>query len=1184
MKSKALFTLCFLFTLTALVYAQETPAQEQEQNANAEAPSDASSDADASVEEAPKEEPPKSKLNARERQRTELELKASTLPELAAWCRSLGLPEGGTKEELANRIREYFIIPEPTNSDEGRKVLVIESAQSTEYFKVEVTDEDYARLKGDVQLVLHDDEDVHKIKADEVLFNRSRNIITASGKVEYVKIKGDTTEIFRGETITVNIEDWDSVFLNGDSEKTLESDNTSYRFEGTVISRSYDDVMILKKAKITNAKNEEALWSIRGTKLWLLPGSDFAVFNAVLSVGEIPVLYFPFFYYSADDLIFHPVAGYRTREGGFIQTSTYILGRPKADTTEKSSITKILGTSADMEKKHNGIFLRTTGKKPANTEVTTLKLLADYYTNLGLYTGLDFTLPPMGILSSFNLSLGTGFSRTLNTIGTGDYYTPYIQNDEGIYDGSVEWNKSNLFSKTMPFRYRMKSESSFRGRYGGLSWAIPFYSDPFIDRDFYQYRAEAMDWFKLILPDDSKKEEDDEQAKLQEKITTYQWQLNGNISPSVSILSPYVSSLSISSISSSLSFNTKNNGQVEYSGKEFFAPDKFVIYNASGSIAGTPLTIGKKTKEEIKAQEEAEPEGGGPLKGIGTPRTPWEESETPQEKKTIEDILTPPALGKTFDLPRSGNAKFSVGYQFSPSGSSELQFMGAYGRWEKIEDVNWNEVQSILSSFSGNGSITFGLDHSDGLYSNSLSFSGSGTWRDYNFINEEAEAYRIKNKPDGDLDEKAIENAKRQQYSQTNYLSSYTFSSTIRPLYRDLMFGQSNLQYTLGGTLVKSKQYKYDRAIEDGPELTPQWGTLKKEETKDGEEILGIRSHRIASNFAANVMDNVQNLSLSADLPPLDPLIQTNATVKAWYSTTNAHMDFKKPEMALNKETNINEPNNRWIKDPLHLTETLAFGTISTLSHYMVMDAEDDFKVTTVTSSLTLWDFKAAFSAIKLYRWKYKPDNPDHPEGGGKWIQITDEEQRLNPKDLTLTYTKSTAEKDIVKDRLKYSINVNTRLFYDLQQHTNSDFQFSAGFTLNINKFMDLSLSATSKNKVVFRYFKGVPGMEKYTEMYVDGPQNNVLTDLIDSFNFSDISKRQRSGFNMEKFNVKAIHHLGDWDATLDVTMSPYLDTKAIPQKYDINTEVSFLVQWTAISEVKSDLKYEKRTDTWTKK
>jgi len=1188
MKSKLLFTLCFLLTLTAVIYSQEIPAEKEQpllsgtpDAAGAEEQNDEASDissedgmsedgtaADGASEgeQTAGKKPAAQKLTAEERQRTELEIKSSTLPELAVWCRTLGLSEGGSKEELIRRIRSYFGLPEPKNTDEKRKILIIESAQSTEYFKVELIDEDYARLKGDVVLTLHDKGDVHKIKADEVLFNRTRNIITATGKVEYRKEKGDTTEIFRGKNITVNIDDWDSVFLDGDSEKMLSSENTAYRFEGTVISRSYDDVMILNNAIISNANNEEALWSINASRLWLLPGSDFAIFNMVLKVGEIPVLYFPFFYYSADDLIFRPVFGYRTREGGFFQTSTYIMGRPKADTSEKSSITRILGSSNDMEKEHNGIFLRSTGKKAPKTDATTFKAIVDYYVNLGLYTGIDLALPQKGILNSLDLSLGTGFSRTLTMID--EDYTPYAPN----FDGSVEWNKSNLFSKTVPFRYRMKTQSSLRGKYGGLSWNIPFYSDPYIDRDFVLDRAESMDWVNMI----QQGAEIDEEELAKQDIGAYQWQINGNISPSVNFLSPYVSSLSVNNISTTLAFKIIRDDEIykinkEHPGRDFFAPDKYTIYSVSGSVSGTPLTIGNQTSSSNTST--AEPED--PLKGIGKPHPPWEETVKEKEKKPAEDKLTPPALNKIFDLPKTGNLKFSLGYQLSPTGSSELQFMSGYGRWKTSEDIKWSEIQSILSNLSGNGSFNFNLDHGEGLFSNTLTFSGSGTWRDYNYMNDEAEAYRTPQTTEGDKDEEKIKTAKKQQYGQTNYSSSYTYNTTLKPLYKDPIFGQSNIQYNLGGTLVKSKKYEDG----DGPELTPQWGTWKKEETKDGEEILGLKNHKLSSNVAANVMEKQQNLSVSTDLPPLDPLIQTNVTFRAWISETNAHIDFKKPEII------DNEPNFEWKIDPFHLTETLKFGNISTFSYYMVMEPEDDYKVTTVTSSLTLWDFKASFSAIKLSRWEFVPNDPDNPTQGGKWVQktIEEEEPSLNPRDLTFSYSKSSSEREIVKNRLGFSMNLNTRLFFDLQRHTNSNFQLTTGFTLKVNKFMDLSMSLTSENAVVFRYFKGFSGMDEYTKMYIDGPQNNLFTDIIDAFNFFDDTKRQRSGFKMKRFSFKAVHHLGDWDATLDVSMSPYLDSESFPPKYDVNAEVSFLVQWSAISEIKTDLKYEKRTEKWTK-
>ena len=197
-------------------------------------------------------EPPQSRLSARERQRIEMEIKTSTLGELAVWCRTLGLPESGTREELSGRIRAYYVMPEPSaRAEDNQKILTIESAQTTEYFTIGIINEDYARLRGDVSITLKDGEAIHSIKAEDILFNRTRNILTARGGVEYKKIDGSNTEIFKGENITVNIDNWASTFLDGNT--SMESDGTSYLFSGRVISRTDQDVTVLRKAKISSA-------------------------------------------------------------------------------------------------------------------------------------------------------------------------------------------------------------------------------------------------------------------------------------------------------------------------------------------------------------------------------------------------------------------------------------------------------------------------------------------------------------------------------------------------------------------------------------------------------------------------------------------------------------------------------------------------------------------------------------------------------------------------------------------------------------------------------------------------------------------------------------------------------------------------------------------------------------------
>jgi len=875
MKKKHLFSLfCFLSLFTAALYGQDIPEEPESNGEETTTEQEQDEQENAVVVEEKKGLSP-------EEQRLEMEIKTSTLPELAVWCRTLGLSESGTREELSARIRQHYELPQPRpGANADRKEITIESAQVSEYFKIEVTGEDYARLSGGVRLSLKENDATHKITAEEILFNRTRNLLTARGNVEYIKEEGDTIEIFRGQNITVNIDDWASVFLEGSTEHKLESDKTSYLFSGRVISRTNEDVTILNNARITNAANEEALWSVNASKLWLLPGSDFAFFNAVLKAGEIPLLYIPFFYFPADEMIFHPVIGYRNREGGFIQTTTYILGRPKINPEETSSITKILGNSNNMEKEPNGIFLRSTGRKIVNPETLSLRALADYYTNLGAYLALELSVPKTGLLNQSDFSIGLGITRTVSQTDFG--YSPFAPD----YDGTSDWNHSNMFSMSVPFRYRMELKGSFSSPvYGGLSWNFPYYSDPYVNIDFMD-RSESMDWFNMMQQGASTVDG----VSTENEINSFRWNLNGNANPALPVLSPYISRITISNISTTLDFKTIRDNEVYNNNRYaperlFYVPDKYSIYSFSGSISGNPLKIGDVN---TASSGTAKTQTDDPFKGIGNPVSPWTDERKQAEKETADDKLIPPVLSQRFELPATGNIRFEIDYQISPTGTSELQFMN--GNWQTFYQADWSEVQSILTSFAGNGSLNFRVNHSLNMFSNVFTFSGKGTWTDYSYLNEEAGIF--KNTVTGDIDESKIEAARRQQYSQTNYSTSYAYNGTLRPLYQNEIFGNSNLNYNFVGTLVSSKRY----ANGNGPELTPKWGAWVKQDLTNGREILGITTHRLATNFAANVMDKQQDISVSTDIPPLDALISTNTNFRFWISVTNLNFRISRQE------------------------------------------------------------------------------------------------------------------------------------------------------------------------------------------------------------------------------------------------------------------------------------------------
>jgi len=942
----------------------------------------------------------------------------------------------------------------------------------------------------------------------------------------------------------------------------MEDDGSSYLFSGSVIYRSDQDVTVLRKAVITSGTDDNRYWSINSSRLWLLPGSDFAILNALLKVGEIPVLYIPFFYFPGDEIVFHPVVGYRSREGGFVQTTTYLIGQPKADSSEKSSLSRIIGNSDKNEKELQGLFLRNTSKPRKNPNSPTLKALVDYYVNLGTFAGLELNTPTIGVLNPLTLNLGFGFTRTVSETDFG--YSPYAPN----YNGDFEINESNFLSKNVPFRYRMKFASGFTGKYGGLSWDIPYYSDPYVDRDFTK-RAESMDWMNMIQQGAAI----EDSTSLESEISSYTWQMTGSFNPSLSILSPVITNFNISSIYTTLTFKNMNDFVIGekniYSpNRYFYAPDKYVIYSISGAISGTPITVGGSQPKQVKSSSQnTEDSVNDPFSGIGVPISPWTKDETNGQKTTSTEILTPPVLSQTFALPDAAGSKFSVDYSIAPTSSSELQFMNqtkdGQQRWKTYEDVDWNERQSILGSVGGNTNLNFHIDHMSGFYTNTITLTGSGKWLEYSYLNEEMYTDPVT----GVVNEDDMEKKRREQYSQTNYTTSYSYNGTIKPFYTNPIFAQTNFQYTFRGTLVKSKKFSDG----DGPELSPLWGSWVKEEL--GKDIPGLNAHRFTTNFVANILEKDQNISASAELPPLDGLITANATFRVWITETYGNFRMEKPETE-----------GEWKIRPFDVRETLKFGTLGSFSHNMVFTPDEDYQITNIRSTLTLWRFKADYSMIWTKKSFFDPYNPDNPVEGGVWK--TEGDNALRPKDLIFSFNNTFPSTKLFNYRFSLSYNINTSLNFDLQQHTNSNFQFSTGVTMGINKFMDLTISASSQNAVIFRYFKGAKGMEDLTVMYTEGEQNNVFIDLIDSFNFFDESKRRRSGFKMQRFDLTLEHFLGDWTASFKINMYPYQRAAKMGDIPTINivSDISFLLQWKPITEIKSDVSYDGKNDRWTRK
>jgi len=240
----------------------------------------------------------------------------------------------------------------------------------------------------------------------------------------------------------------------------------------------------------------------------------------------------------------------------------------------------------------------------------------------------------------------------------------------------------------------------------------------------------------------------------------------------------------------------------------------------------------------------------------------------------------------------------------------------------------------------------------------------------------------------------------------------------------------------------------------------------------------------------------------------------------------------------------------------------------------MVINPENDIEVTTIRTSLSIKNFRMEFLAAHVAGYEFDFPTPTTPGG---WMQTG--EPALFPSTLTFTYGHSFSNMELFNNNLILSLNMNTSLKFDLMRHTNSSFDISFGLSLDIPGILKLELSASSVNNVIWRYFKGIPGFEYLTRMYPEGRQNNLFLDLLDSFSLFNGDKLRSTGFKMRSLNLTASHFLGDWTATFNLSLYPHRNTAI--QRFEIIADISFLVKWTPISEIKTDIGYDGKTGNW---
>lgn len=970
---------------------------------------------------------------------------------------------------------------------------------------------------GFVSISVSDETSISTITADKIIHNKTRETLTAIGNVVYTrKIGSDEGESFKGDALIFNIQKLEGVFVDGIiSQAPAKKNQDPFRIHTGLAGRNESGTITFKDALLTTSKEEYPLWSIRASRLWILPGNEMAFFNGFLSVGVVPIMYFPFFYYPADEMLFHPVFGFKNREGAFVQTTTYLLGRkpaPKSD--EATSFSNFMQSDTVKKQKLEGLFFKKLDEPASDTGSSYLKLIADAYSGLGYLTGLEgkFT-PKKGYVKQIDFHGLLGFSYTLYP-RTGLLFSQY-----GDAGKEKSINKANLFGTIVPFRYNFSFNMSMTKSPFNVSVLFPFISDPFFKKDFMG-RSEDMNWFKYLLNKDKMAAEEGPSGE-----PFYSWKIDGSINPSFSVLKPWISYMSLETFSGKLNFESKKNDGL--SGNDaLYAPDRLFYYpknilpelraGLGGTIFSTSMLSQKKNRQQTQnitgIKNPFEEEGGVDKK---------DEATNKDEAPAFSVDLFPAYKIDSVKTNRFSNLiNYDLTYKLNGFASQDIIFN--HKDWKKPFDINWSDFYSSYYKLSGQAKIDSRLSYNQGFLNLSNSIELNGNNQKHMWHKDKTE-----------LDKLQKNNYKLNVYSINN-----SNSLKLSPFISNDLFKPTFVEWSISETLLQNKFI--------GTVDNPEWETVPVKWNKEY-----IKTHVASAGFGINLKNYTQLITSSMNLNPL---------LEAYSFAGN----FAFPYGKLNISTKLFEREKtakKWFWDPLNIGLNFSLPYNISLSQSYVYNIEE--KRSERYAASFSWKYMSA-----VYSMSY--DNPYEliPNLGWKALPY----KKFIPRSLDINFSNSSQPIEIYawKNRIKLQFLFNSSLNFNLIRVTDSSFSFSPKLVFKIHEFLDISFSAVSRNDVIARYFQDALNLP----IVIPG-EKNIFKDLISSFYFWDEKSRLQSGFKLKSLSLDLTHYLKDWLMKFSYSVKPVLRTGASRKYYELVPTITFLVQWNPIGDIKVQTKKE---------
>ncbi len=1068
-----------------------------------------------------------------ERSTLAMDIAVSNYYELRAMAFKYGLPTEGSSADLRRSLYDFFTLKKP-EAPPAPSSLVIESASQVEYFSLEEGGDRYMRLAGPITVTLRSEDGyAHSIKADEIVFDQERNIVEAKGNVEYRREKDSRSDEFSGSSLLVDLDSYSGVFLDGsyDLDPTQDMQRTlSLYFKR--LGRHGSDMSLFEEASLSACDEPNPHYHIRAKKVWVFENGDWALANATLYLGVVPVLWLPFFYYPAEELFFHPVIGYRSREGAFVQTTSYLLGEDKRSSSESGLLSLMNSADNTGSLERSGVFIRRTSLGPeaetgsagagGNAGSNILMLLADVYSSLGVYLGFQGSFPTLG--SGLDFSLGLGFSRSLFLQSSG-FYSPfdYSNNYDSLWDGS------NFLGLDLPFRFGAQLGYSTSVGEGVFRYSfktdIPLYSDPYFEQDFAQ-RKESSSILSII---ESNKTPISRRSGMNQNLNaTLSWRLPQGKNGAV------LENVEVSRAGAQMNWRTKSQSTVGLDAagrrrlaaspsRDFFYPDSLKFLDGAIKLSGTLSSF------DHKATTRAPDEG---------------------EKKGTRDFTS---ISGRLGWTASGTASIEDKYRSST--------------WLSPEDIDASLSYRLLG-WKGGGTLRYSLSWADRLLSfeSGLGFSAQDQYRpilyDERLAPTTPHPYRLSD------------------YSYRSSALDGTAALSLRPFSPVSPFNGSTLSYQAGTVIFKNA---YAGLSGLGIDATPLYSSSWL-----GWESASFSAHSVTATLSYLSKNKYsQSLSFQAMLPPLLEKYTGTYSLSGKYLSASLQASVARAAEAAPLEYSALSAQLRLGASPYpQFKSSFAWDfqnsePLSSVSSLEYLWARSSFTARRAkgyyldggawkldgTEGFRAYEFSVALNPhIELDGLKNK--GKSLPADGG----MTSEEGSRADTGTTAPQSGVNAS---ARSNLVVEVKPGLSYTQNLVRYTESAIAADLSMSLTGNKGSSLKFSARSVNKSPWRYWPGLfPASADFDPADY---ARNPFKDILDAFSIWDSQALKRTLFKLQDLSLSLAQDLHDWNVEASLAMSPALFTPDAGRPYyQLEFSFSFLVTWKDIPELKSAIAYDK--------